>query len=212
MRSLCVAGIACSLIASCAATPPAPQRQAARHRDSVGTHERPASADVPAGPADLPAFCTSHPCRRDVTIRLHKTDGSVFEEHKDFMQPPVQDTVVTVLPGETVRFVPVWKDGAFDHWREPDGSDAPGAQVFSVKLEEADEHKGTMMGVITNSGAHAAKLRLEMMRLDDDASHYTSSCPIMPGKTSFELWPEPVFTLVVTSAEILGPDAKMVCD
>lgn len=171
-----------------------------------------AAAPPAAAVSDLETFCRTAHCRHDVSVRLRKPDGSVFEKHSALMPPAVQRGLIGVLPGETVRFVPILVDGKFHGWREPATLDAPDTPVFSIRLEQADG-KPDMVATLTNSGARTAKLRMGLVTLNSDQPHPTSSCPVLAGIGSMEMWPEPVFMLLVSELTFVdAPTSAEACN
>ena len=50
-----------------------------------------------------------------------------------------------------------------------------------------------------------------MMPLDTDGLYKTSSCPVIAGGGAFEMWPYPIFQLVLGNARLLDAKAPMAC-
>jgi len=56
------------------------------------------------------------------------------------------------------------------------------------------------------------KFDLHMMALDTDAILYTSSCPVHPGRITYEHWPHAIFQLFVSDFRIVQGEDSSVCE
>jgi hypothetical protein len=170
------------------------------------------SSNPPAGDSELREFCKTapSPCRENLRVMLRRDKGEPYDMTFDLLPPPVQAGMVTVHPGETVRAVPLFENGEFSGWRAAKPDEPADVQILTIALEQMEGDTGMQARVTTNTGP-ALKLRMGLMRLDSDEPESTSSCPLNAGGSStFEMWPYPVFMLLVADAKRVGDD-DMVC-
>lgn len=177
-------------LASCA-TAPSGGRQGDWH-DSSATAEE---------------MCAVAQCVRDVRITLKQARGGVFDRTFDAL-PAVQEGMVSVYPG-----VPVYFE-----------ADLEGDQLVNLKLVEHVVHpektvsatlsqhdNGSMALVTRNPFSRPLRIRMGMMPLERDDLVRTSSCPVVAGGSAYELWPFPIFQIVLGDMHLLEDDADMVC-
>lgn len=168
--------------------------------------------DRAASENELREFCKTalSPCRENLRVMLRRDDGATYDKTFDLLPPAVQQGMITVHPGETVQAVPLFEKGEFSGWRAAKPDEPAGVQVLTIRLEQMEARIGMQAHVKTNTGP-ALKLRMGLMRLDSDEPESTSSCPLMAGGGAvFEMWPYPIFMLLVADAEHTGND-DMVC-
>ncbi len=151
-------------------------------------------------------------CRKNLRIVLRRKEGEAYDETFALLPPAVQPGMLSVHPGETVRAVPQFENGEFAGWRTPKADEPADTQILTISLEQNDKSEGMMASVGTNTGP-ALKLRMGLVRIDgDDAPESTSSCPLAEGGGhTFEMWPYPVFVLLVADATRPADDEAMVC-
>lgn len=154
--------------------------------------------------AELRAYCKTSPvpCRENLQVVLRRDKGENYERTFQLLPPSVQPDMVSVHPGETVRAVPLFENGRFAGWRAPRADEPAETQILTIALEQMDDDVGMMASVSTNTGP-ALKLRMGLIRLDGgDEPESTSSCPLQAGGSrGFEMWPYPIFVLLVADAE-----------
>ena len=175
-----------------------------------------AAADDQAAQLEaLRTYCRTSPapCREHLRITLRRDNGKPYDRTFDLLPPAVQPDMVSVHPGETVRAVPLFKDGKFSGWRMPRPDEPAGTQIVTIHLAQAEKGVGMTAKVSTNSG-EGLKLRMGLVRLDGtDQPEATSSCGLRSGGfTSFESWPYPIFVLLVADAKHLPDDALASCE
>lgn len=182
-----------------------------------------AAATIPAAASEheknadeenLDAYCETsvEPCRKNLRIVLRRKEGEAYDETFALLPPAVQPGMLSIHPGETVRAVPYFENGAFAGWRTPKTDEPADTQILTISLEQNDKGEGMIASVGTNTGP-ALKLRMGLVRIDgDDAAESTSSCPLAEGGGhTFEMWPYPVFVLLVADATRPAKDDGMVC-
>lgn len=178
---------------------------------------RPAAASEHAKNADeenLETYCETsvEPCRKNVRIVLRRKEGEAYDETFALLPPAVQPGMLSIHPGETVRAVPEFENGEFAGWRTPKADEPADTQILTISLEQSENNPGMMASVGTNTGP-ALKLRMGLVRIDgDDSAESTSSCPLEEGGGhTFEMWPYPVFVLLVADATRPAKDDGAVC-
>jgi hypothetical protein len=179
------------------------------------THEEPPapSRDSIASAEELAKYCETAPCKRNVTVRLLRKDGTVYEQHSDLLPPAIQGGLAVIHPGETLRMSPVFDGDEFTGWR-PAPDDAPvDLQVVTVHLQQNEGEVGMMATISTNTGP-GLKLTVGMFLLDGPEHPVkTSTCPLMPGPFSvYETWPHPIYSLLIGKARRLRKDEQVACE
>lgn len=177
----------------------------------------PAAANENAKNADeenLETYCetSAEPCRKNLRIVLRRKEGEAYDETFALLPPAVQPGMLSIHPGETVRAVPEFENGEFAGWRTPKADEPVETQILTISLEQSDKSEGMMASVGTNTGP-ALKLRMGLVRIDgDDKAESTSSCPLAEGGGhTFEMWPYPMFVLLVAEATRPAKDDGMAC-
>lgn len=166
----------------------------------------------PEDMARFKAFCETHACRRNLDVAVRREDGTIFHERQPLAQPPVQDRMLTVYPGETITAFAEMADNRLVRWHEATGEPPPGWTRVTVHLEQVDDDDDVgMMATIQNDGPMHLKFTLKIARIDQDGIEYTSSCPVGPGGGSYELWPEPLLMLIVGDVRDIGIAGSQTC-
>ncbi len=170
----------------------------------------------PYSSTEIDAFkkaCQTIPCRKNVTIRLLKKDGTYYEQKSELLPPMIQGGLVTLYPGDKVRLIPVFEAGKFKEWQPAPEHTDDTTLVISIEFAQM-QGKPDMTATISKTSGPAIKLSLGMFVLDGpDRPVKTTSCPLRPGKwSSFEYWPHPIYSLLVGRAEQLADDAPAICD
>jgi hypothetical protein len=169
-----------------------------------------AGQDQPSvvAPEALEKECLKMACRRDVQVEIRRDDGSVFKKTFALLPPAVQPFGVSVLAGQTIHIEAEVDGNRLTQLTAVDKVTAP-AKTMTASLEQVDG-KGMML-VVTNPFAKTLKFNMGMMGLGSDRLLKTSSCPIVPGGKIYEMWPYPLFQIVLSNARLLEPDANPGC-
>lgn len=215
---LAVLFLACG---ACSSTPPARLTQDARLE--VDPNKPPADLKVTQiKPADWPQeaaeLCArpGYQCVTDViTVSLTKRDGSNYHMAMQPPTPVIQDNKIFVFAGQAMYI---------EADRAPDGSLSnlhlvkeivhPEKTVSITFTQEAKTPGGVgMMLVIHNPFDQPLKYSAGMMSLDgsDGAIYATDTCPIIAKINGVELWPMPIFQVVLSNLHTLDPKAEMSC-
>lgn len=177
---------------------------------ACATH--PPSAEETSGafvPSDASAeeVCAVAQCAHDVRITLARTNGEAFDQVYDWL-PVVQQDMVSVYPGMTVYFETDAVDGHLANFKRVDSILAPGKTITSTLTQDAN---GSMMLVTRNPYTQPLQIRMGLMRLDSDRLVRTSSCTIPAGASTYEMWPYPVFQIVLADMQLLDEGSPMAC-
>jgi hypothetical protein len=214
LRLPTTASLAPVLLAICASFAAAPAAaQTATDAEPANAAAADASRSDAAGTDELRKYCETANCRRNLRVVLRRDKGKTYDQSFELLPPAVQTGMVSVHPGETVRAVPLFENGTFAGWREPKPDEPADTQILTIALSQLDKSAGMSAQVSTNTGP-ALKLRMGLIRLDgNDEPESTSSCPLMAGGFSnFEMWPYPIFVLLIADAKRPAADAPMVCE
>jgi hypothetical protein len=192
MMRLAIAGTGVLLLLGCAAAPERPAPPGAV----------PVRAD-----ASVDEMCAVAQCARDVRIELRREDGTSFAETFDAL-PVVQEAGVSVYAGHTVLFEAEQRDGRLAGFRLVTGIVHP-ERTISARLEQ--DEKGHMMLTTENPFKQHLRIRMGIMPLEHDRLVRTSSCPVIAGGSSFEMWPYPVFQVFLGEPRLMAADEPMTC-
>jgi hypothetical protein len=178
--------------------------------------ETPAKTEIvdrPAESHELQTFCETAACRHDLRVRLRRDKGEPYDETFELLPPAVQDSMVTIHPGEKISAVPLFEGDRFTGWRATRPDETADTQILTIDLSQSKDNTSMMAHVSTNTGP-ALKLRMGLVRLDgNDRPEPTSSCPLQAGGfSSFEMWPYPIFVLIVADAKRLADSDTMTCE
>ncbi|MFZ5637254.1 MAG: hypothetical protein ACOY82_11815 [Pseudomonadota bacterium] len=172
------------------------------------------SDDRAAMEASLREHCktSASPCRENLQVVLRRDGGETYDRTFALLPPAVQPHMISVHPGEIVRAVPLFENERFAGWRAPRADEPADTQILTIDLDQMDDKAGMMASVSTNTGP-ALKLRMGLVRLDgSDEPESTSSCPLRAGGwKNFEMWPYPIFVLLVADAARPTPEDEGVC-
>lgn len=187
---LAVLAIAGALaLAGCAATPAAPPAERA-----------PSDAELRA------MFCPDGGCREGHMVRLRREDGSLYEQGPQLTYPPVQASgMVSIFPGEEFAFTGRIVDGELVERRLVTAADGEGPRIAVRFWQEKD---GQMMLWIKSTFDTPIKYSLGMIRLSEEQPEHTSSCPLRPGLPVYEIWPYPIYQLMLLSAKAVPADSS----
>ncbi len=80
---------------------------------------------------------------------------------------------------------------------------------------EQDGESGDGLGmllVVRHPFARPLRYNLSMMPLDREEMYRTSSCPVVPGGTTSESWPYPIFVIAMANLRVLDPEGPFRCE
>lgn len=170
--------------------------------------EEPASSS-PEQAALEAKMCTKTKCQRNLRVTLRQKDGKSYDQTFKVFPGIVQGIGLTIVAGQTI-YVEAEVSGrrlinftAVDTIKKPE-------KTITAKLEQMDH--GGMMLQVTNPFQKSLKFNMGVMPLNSNALHKTSSCPIIPGGSAYEMWPYPIFQLVLSNAHLLEPQDEIACE
>lgn len=144
-------------------------------------------------------MCRQATCQHDVRVQLTRADGSRFDRTYPVMPPIVQGNGFAVLAGQTVYIQADPVGGRLTNLRAVARvSDAAKTLVASLRQTEDG---GMLLEVRNPFDDVFLKFDMGIMPLDGNDLHRTSSCPV--AQSSMELWPYPVFQVVMTNGRVL---------
>jgi hypothetical protein len=167
--------------------------------------ERPIASK--AEPASSDEMCAIVQCGYNIRIELKQKDGSLFAETFDAM-PIVQKAGVSVYAGREVHFEAEEVNGELTNLRLVTEVVNP-ERTISSKLEQDDT--GGMMLVTKNPFGKHLRIRMGIMPLTHDRLVRTSSCPVVAGGASYEMWPDPIFQVFLGEMRLMSEGEPMTC-
>jgi hypothetical protein len=157
---------------------------------------------------EFEAACLKMACQHDLHVEMRRKDGTAYSETFKLFPPTVQGAGFSVVAGQTI-YIEAEVDGnlltkltAVDKILVPE-------KTITARLKQVDGKGMTL--VVTNPFSRPLKFNMGMMPLDTDSLRKTSSCPVRPGASSYEMWPFPIFQMVLANARLLEPDANPGC-
>ena len=165
------------------------------------------SATAEDGSVDVAEMCSVVQCRFDVRIEMKQEDGTWFDKTFDAL-PVVQDAGVSIYSGTTVLFEADEVDGRLVNLRLVSEIADP-ERTISSRLEQ--DEKGHMLLVTTNPFSKHLRVRMGIMPLGLDRLVKTSSCPVIAGGSSYEMWPYPVFQVYLADMRLIDETEEMSC-
>ena len=166
---------------------------------------------LPPETGDLGHLCgEARPCHPATRIRLMRDDGSAFEADVPPAPFILGQDIVRVLPGDDFSFAGEEHDGAIVGLRYLAAPPADQKNVIRVRLEQS-----------IVSGHHVMLLHVQSS-FDKPVIYHanvhgagwvpgrflkTSTCPLSPGVTSMEMWPQPISAIMLLDFRV-SPDAR----
>lgn len=151
--------------------------------------------------------CAIAQCAYDVHISLQQKDGKTFNKTFPAL-PVVQQGMVSIYPGTPVSFEADLDGDRLVNLRLVKEVVDP-TKTLTATLSQGE--KGAMTLVTRNPFGKALRIRMGVMPLDSDHLLKTSSCPVNAGGASYELWPYPVFQVVLADLHLVELGDTMVC-
>lgn len=152
-------------------------------------------------------MCERVVCQYNVRVNLKRKDGSTYNKIFDAI-PVIQDQIVVVLAGQTVFFEADVKDGLLTNLKLVD--DVVNSQkTVTAKFKQMEN--GGMMLSLRNPFDKQLKFRMGIMPLDSESLYKTSSCPVISGGGSYEMWPYPIFQVLLADPRLLEDGEDMAC-
>ncbi|MFL6694718.1 MAG: hypothetical protein ACJ8GO_17370 [Ramlibacter sp.] len=156
-------------------------------------------------------ICRRVLCRAPGSVHVALKDGTTKDVPSQAANPIVLDNgSATVRLGEQVHLgIDLQGDAikAVRAVKSPrDASDA-----ISLRLSQDGTTHDSLL-VVENGADRMLKLDLGLVAHDSDRVVKTPSCPVGPGKSLYEHWPQPVYQVVVTRIRVLPAGSPATCN
>jgi len=154
-------------------------------------------------------MCEHTVCQRNLHVVMKQKDGKTYDKTFDVFPGVVQEFGITVVAGQTVHVEADVSGDSLVNLKAVDAIVHPGRTITATLTQEQN---GGMMLSVKNPFARQLKFDMGMMPLGTDGLYKTSSCPVIAGGGSFEMWPYPIFQLVLGNARLLDSTSSMACE
>jgi hypothetical protein len=153
-------------------------------------------------------MCEHTVCQRNLHVVLKQKDGKTYDQTFGVFPGIVQDMGITVVAGQTIFVEAELSGDQLVNMKAVDAVVHPNKTITATLTQNKD---GAMMLSLANPFPKPLKFDMGMMPLDTDGLYKTSSCPVIAGGGAFEMWPYPIFQLVLGNARLLDAKAPMAC-
>ena len=197
----------------CAACTNTPQKSAG---NTVGIFPLPAGTVVPK--SEQPCKTLGYQCiDQPIHVSLIKSDGSRFDTT---VQPPVmvvQLNFLTIFPGQTLYIEADLNGDKPANLKLVPSIFHPEKTLILKFSQESDTGESPHMAFsISNPFDNPMKYQADLTPLGapDGYYHKTSTCPVFPKASAYEMWPEPLFQLVIANVHLVDPKSSeaSICD
>ena len=146
-------------------------------------------------------MCAETACQRNLRVTLKQKDGTLYDRTYEAFNTIVQDFGITVVAGQTVYVEADIENGRLVNLKSVDKIVSPD-KTLTAKFEQSED--GGMLLTVSNPFDQTIKFDMGIAPLDKEELYRTSSCPI--NKTVFEMWPEPIFLVVLGNGRVAGSE------
>lgn len=153
-------------------------------------------------------ICAEQACQRNVRVTLDREGKEPFDETFDVFPPVVQPIGILVAAGQTIHVEAEIIDGKLVDIIAVDEVAHPEKTITATLTQSKD---GGMMLMVSNPFDKVLKFSMGMMPLGEEGLFKTSSCPIIAHGSIFEMWPYPIFQIVLGDGRILEDDDDRAC-
>lgn len=167
-----------------------------------------ASDPAPSQTEIVERMCRLTACQHGLHVALKQQDGTLFEKTYDVFPAVVQEAGILVVAGQTVYVEADVEDGRLVNLGAVEAVAHP-EKTITAHLEQSAD--GGMLLTLRNPFGSALRFRMGMMPLGSDALHATSSCPVIAGGGSYEMWPYPIFQVLLAEGRLLRGGDDMSC-
>lgn len=156
------------------------------------------------------AMCKANLCQKDLHIQLKLKDGSTYDKTFDLFSPVVQSIGLIFAAGQDVNIEADISGDSLINYKVVKTITAPEKTIVVAFKQEKD---GGMTLTVSNPFKRRLKFNMAIMPMGEDGLFKTSSCPIIAGGSIYEMWPEPIFQIVLTNPKFLDEKTdNMVCE
>lgn len=168
----------------------------------------PPAAPLPP-PKSLDEACARWKCRPAGRVELSTPKGRlVVTEGRTVYS---DGEVARILAGETFAITGDVQGDRLVNLRLAD--DKADKDVLLLKFEQRPLKKEpAMVLTVTNRFGRNLKYRASMETPERKGFYKTSSCPVRPGASSFEMWPHPIISLMLREIHFIEAGGQMTCN
>jgi hypothetical protein len=153
-------------------------------------------------------MCKYTVCQHNLHVKLKQKDGSIYDQTFALFPGAAQSFGIAIVAGQTLNVEADVDGDTLTDFRVVDVVSHPEKTLF-VKLEQSED--GSMLLTVTNPFKRLLKFSMGIMPLDNPNLLKTSSCPVIAGGSSFEIWPDPIFQVVLAKARFVEANERR-CD
>lgn len=158
-------------------------------------------------PFDREKTCAALACRPDGKIRLKDENGSELELPV-LKTPYVHNGVVSIVSGESYFVTGRIEAGRLVDLRYSE-SEPKAENALSFEFEQTNNG---MTLIVRSSFPETVKYRAGIQLIGRTEIYDTSTCPILPAATGYELWPQPIVLIMLADFRILPPGSPQICE
>ncbi len=153
-------------------------------------------------------MCAETKCQRNLRVILKQKDGKIYDKTFAVFPPTVQDFGIAVVAGQNIYVEAEIEGDRLTNYRVVEQIVNPKTTI-TAKFEQMED--GGMMLTLHNPFNKTLKFNMGIMPLDAEDLYKTSSCPVIAGGNSFEMWPYPIFQLVLSNGRLMEPSNSVAC-
>lgn len=155
----------------------------------------------------LKQICEITHCRENQTIIIASTDGRLIEVDISGL-PVVLDGTVNIYPSEKLAVEVTVTDEEISDLTFVENASNPDRTITIEFYQDKKLGDGYgMMLIVNNPFDRYLRYEAFIENVEKQEFEYTSSCPVGPGLTSYEIWPYPIIHLALTKFRLLPKDA-----
>jgi hypothetical protein len=150
----------------------------------------------------LDEVCKITACRTANVVKLHY-DADYAEVNLE-KAPYYYDGLLNIVAGEKLYFEANEKEDRLVDIKKVDKITYPEKTItFDFKQVVDSPQKTFMLLSISNPFKKALKLKILTHQMNKDGFQFTSSCPVLPGQTNYESWPNIIYQLALSDFQLL---------
>lgn len=154
-------------------------------------------------------MCKENLCQKNLRVHLKLKDGKEYDRTFDVFPPVVQSIGLIFVAGQEINIEADVSGDTLVNYKVVDKITQPKKTITVSFKQEKDIG---MMLVVKNPFEKTLKFNMAIMPMDKDGLFKTSSCPIIAGGSIYEMWPEPIFQILLTNPKFLdAKDENMAC-
>lgn len=187
----------------------------------------PKASDSDAAPRQVPLeedenltmeeLCATLPCRKPLKVSLKNEHGETVAIQLPLGPPKVVGRSMQIFPGESFLVEGTVGASGVEAFALVDAVSDP-ERTLELRFEQVEQADDTgavqrmmMLTIGKNPFDKPLKFRMFMVPLGRDEALATTSCPVRPGLSLVETWPEPIFSLLLEDPRLLGPEDSLSC-